>query len=125
MGGTENSREFTRIPIPVQVKVSSPGQQEILCSSRDLAMNGVLLHSDRLLPPGTQCEVRIQLTEGASIEILAFGKVVRTDDACMAIGFDSMDVEGYAHMKNLLMYNAGNADAIEDEVRHHLGLHRR
>jgi hypothetical protein len=40
------------------------------------------------------------------------GVVTRKEPAGFAIGFDSMDLDTYAELKNIVRYNTGNPDEV-------------
>jgi hypothetical protein len=92
-------RKVERFDLQLEAFVSSPGsvsqnQTESLIT-RDLSMCGAFLITDRPLPVGSKVCVDMILTlEGQKKQsaqkawIKASGKVLRTDDEGMAVGFD-------------------------------------
>ena len=87
-------------------------------------MNGVLVHVEQALSEGSLCNVRIQL--GDSMEdpcvIEAHGKVARQSGQSMAIEFVDVDVDGFSHLKNLVMFNTVDKEKVEREFAGHLGI---
>lgn len=80
-------------------------------SSKDLSLRGMFAGSGsgERFEPGTQCGVSIFLTGGIEkIELRMKGTVVRSSDRGMGIEFDSMDVDTYSHLKNIVYYNSGD-----------------
>jgi len=123
MQKTKESREFTRLSIPVKIEVSSHGSEPIAATAINVSMNGVLLQSDKKLTTDTQCEVHIILGEQDPLVIVCHGKVFRSDQDGVAIGFTEMDLNGFSHMKNLLLYNAPDVNQLDKEFSKHTGLH--
>jgi len=122
MKKTKESREFTRLSIPVNIEVSADGIDPFTVTALNISMSGVLLSPDKKLPMETQCEVHILLGEQDPLIIVCRGKVFRSDENGVAIGFTEMDMSGFEHMKNLLLYNAPDADQLDDEFSSHKGL---
>ncbi len=121
----DETREFTRLSIPVKVEVKTQDNKSFSATADNVSMNGILLHSDQKLAADTLCEIRIILGEQDPLIIVSHGKVVRTDKKGIAITFTEMDLEGFPHMKNLLLLNASNTGDIENEFSQHAGLHRK
>lgn len=127
MKNEENKREFSRVPLQIEVEVS-PGQQPIVVSqTKDVSLKGLYLVCDSPLPLGSDCRVALLLGGGDNpVRIEVSGKIARVDSSGMGleiteiIGTDSFD-----HLRNLVLYNAANADQVEEEFHSHLGLKRR
>lgn len=75
-------------------------------SSKDLSLKGVFVNSDDTFEEGTPCEIDIFLTGSTEKIVLNIqGTVVRTEERGMAVSFDTMDVDSYAHLRNIIAYN--------------------
>lgn len=75
-------------------------------SSKDLSQKGVFAKTDDRFAPDTPCTVNVFLTgrvEDLPLEIR--GRVVRQDEDGVGIVFESMDVDVYTHLKNIVRYN--------------------
>jgi len=44
------------------------------------------------------------------------GIIARQDASGLRIAFDSVDVDSFIHLKNIVMYNASDPDVIEKEI---------
>ncbi len=78
-------------------------------SLRDISFSGVFINTDSRLEPGTVCDVKIFLTGGVeSIELAMKARVARVLSTGLGISFESMDLETYAHLKNIMLYNRGD-----------------
>ena len=76
-------------------------------NSKDLSLGGLFINTDTKFPVQTKCLVKINLTGGVDkIELLINAKVIRELENGMGIGFDSMDVDTYSHLKNIVYYNS-------------------
>jgi hypothetical protein len=75
-------------------------------SSTDLSLKGMFIRTQDVFPSGTQCLISVYLTGGIDkIELQMKGTIVRSNDEGMGITFDSMDVDTYSHLKNIVYYN--------------------
>jgi hypothetical protein len=74
--------------------------------SRDISYNGVFLVTDNPLPIGTSLDLNLLFSQheldsnskDERIEIIASGKVIRTDDQGMAVEFDK--IYKVSHLKH-------------------------
>ncbi|MFH2060605.1 MAG: PilZ domain-containing protein [Pseudomonadota bacterium] len=92
----------------IQILLDVDGKQiNLQGSSKDLSLRGLFVNTDTKFPVLTKCLVKINLTGGANkIELLINAKVVREMENGMGIEFDSMDVDTYSHLKNIVYYNS-------------------
>jgi len=67
-----------------------------------------------ILDTGT-CEHRIETA----------GHVARVEDQGVAIAFRHVNAECLEHLRQLVLYNAENAERVEEEFASHVGLHRK
>ena len=92
-------REVERFDLQLEAFVSLPGEDSNTdmgnLVTRDISMNGVFLITDRPLPVGSKVNVDMILTLGGKKKhdsqqawIKASGKILRTDNQGMAVGFD-------------------------------------
>ena len=111
-------RRKTRVHFETQVILKS-GTSEIssTVNSRDISLKGMFVRTDKKLPIGASCDIQILLTGATNHLFLNLkGRVVRHNDSGLGLHFDSIDVDSYMHLKNLLMYNALDPDTIEKET---------
>ncbi|MBF0223954.1 MAG: PilZ domain-containing protein [Desulfobacterales bacterium] len=82
-------------------------------SSNDLSLKGVFVSSKDNIPVGTKCNIKVILT-GMSPEVVLEmqGRVVRAVKDGFGVAFDSMDLDSYTHLKNIVKYNASDPDNI-------------
>jgi hypothetical protein len=121
-----DAREFTRIPIKMEVTVTAGGKTVTSRDIKDVSMNGIFLFSDGKLGEGSECDIAMLVGEpGSQLEINAKGKIERETANGMAVSFSEIGLESYEHLHNLVLYNSRDATQIEEEFRQHLGLKRR
>ena len=114
----EERREKTRVYFHTQVVLTS-GDSEIVAetNSKDISLKGMFVYTQKMMPIDTSCHIEIILRGSSSrLSLRMEGKVIRHDDSGLGITFDSIDIDSYFHLKNLVMYNAEDPDIIEEEV---------
>ena len=112
-------RKKTRVHFEAQVILKS-GTIEIVSNviSKDISLKGMFIKTDKKIPLEALCDIKILLTGTTNkISINLKGRIVRQDSSGLGLSFDSMDLESYSHLRNLLMYNAVDPDAMEKEMR--------
>ncbi len=106
---TDNRRKFDRVEFetPIKIILDIDGKAvELSGSSKDLSMKGIYIDTARRFNPGTPCSVRIHLTGSSEkIELIMQASITRQTGEGMGIYFESMDVDTYAHLKNIVKYN--------------------
>jgi len=113
----EEKRRKTRVAFEGEAVIRTM-DEEITAPAdiRDISMQGIFLRTAHQLHTDTLCDVEIMLT-GAStrLSLKVKGQVVRSDEDGLGIEFKGVDIDSYFHLKNLVMYNAADPAAIEDE----------
>ncbi len=106
----EERRRHTRVGFATAIHIlfDADGKQvKLTADSKDLSQRGIFVFADKKFAAGTKCIVKIFLTGGIDkIELLMNATIVRQTDNGMGIEFDSMDVETYSHLKNIVYYNS-------------------
>ncbi len=76
-------------------------------SSQDLSLKGIFVNTQKKIANGTKCSIKVSLS-GSIEEIVLKMKatVVRKTDKGIGIAFNSMDVDTYTHLKNIVQYNS-------------------
>ena len=120
----KEQREFSRVSVAMRVQVTSGKKTIFSPQLKNVSMSGIFLISPEKLPAGSECQVAIFLEARENQErIEARGKVIRIDDAGMAIHFEEIiGPESYHHLRNLVLYNAPNAEKMEKEIEDHIGI---
>jgi hypothetical protein len=90
---------------------------------KNLSVGGCLLSMPGKFQLGAPCHVRIQLSGSSSeLNVEVDGEIVRSDPGEIAIKFTSVDIDSLFHLQNIVRYNSPDPDAVEAELRAHLGL---
>jgi hypothetical protein len=91
-------------------------RQSIKCNVINLSLNGLLLKSEKEIPKDAEVKVGI-LMEGTTskLKINMEGVVVRSSAAETAIVFNSIDLDSFVHLKNIVAYNEGSEEKIMQE----------
>jgi hypothetical protein len=113
--GESERREKTRVDFKTSI-VLKTDQSEIHIdgNSRDLSLKGIFIHTGEQIPIDTRCEVEVNLTGMTEqLNLYMQGRVVRKAPNGIAVEFDSMDLDSYTHLKNLVRYNAADPDQID------------
>jgi hypothetical protein len=120
---TEDSRRFSRIPFKVKAQLRVDDQIHNVAELSNLSVGGCLLPLSLDLPPGTPCQLKIIL-EGTTDEtgVHVEGEVVRAIPDGLALKFVRIDPESLFHLRNIILYNAPDADSVEQEIARHPGL---
>ena len=121
-------REFTRVPIHLNVEFSSPQRAtSSVCQLKDVSMNGVYVHCDNPLPIGSDCKITVILgSEAVPIRIEVSGKIARVDADGMGMEItEIVGIESFEHLRNLVLYNSPNVDQVEQEFHEHVGIKRK
>lgn len=92
------------------------GGEDIPVATEDLSLKGALCESvdyavDHV--EGEACIMRVVLSDSAVIEVS--GKIVRARGNDLAIDFENMDPDSYAHLRNVVRMLSEDADLIDEE----------
>lgn len=105
----EDRRKHSRVGFTTAIQVTfETGENpfDVTGNSRDLSLKGLFVRTKTKFPCGVKCSIKAYLTGGVDkIELLMKGTIVRITDTGMGIVFDSMDVDTYSHLKNIVSYN--------------------
>ena len=125
MSGDSEKREFTRVPIAFQVRMTVGDTVLESCPIRDLSMKGMLVLTDLKFPVGTPCDARLVLVEG-EVEIHTSGVVAAEHPQGFGMEFGTIDgLESYIHLRNLVLFNSPDVERVEEEFQTHSGIRRK
>jgi len=122
---SDDKRRFTRVPFRVEAEITveefSYNTEEI----KNLSVGGCLLPVSAPLDVGAACHVKILLSGTSSeLHIEVDAQVVRCGAGEVAVKFTGVDLDSFFHLQNIVRYNSPDPDAVEEELRAHLGLVR-
>lgn len=85
-------------------------------NSSNISMKGMFVNTDERILAGTPCNIEIVLSGTTSrLALNIEGVIARQDKSGLGVAFNSMDVDSFFHLKNIIMYNASDSDTIEKE----------
>ncbi len=85
--------------------------------TRDISLKGLYCFTEERLPVGTPCEVELRLSGSSSdLKLFMQADVVREDESGLALRFNEIDLDSLIHLKNILYYNSGDPDKIDEEL---------
>jgi len=104
----DDRRKYSRVGFATEIKIDLKTRDQLRLegNSKDLSQKGIFVTTDQRFAMGTLCSVKIYLTGGIEkIELSIEGAIVRETSTGIGIVFNSMDVETYSHLKNIVYYN--------------------
>jgi hypothetical protein len=114
----EERRKKTRVQFTTQVIVKTEESEIVTeANSEDISIKGIFVNTEKKIPAGTSCDVKILLTGTSTrLALNIKGVITRQDETGLGIVFDSMDLDSYIHLKNIVLYNASDPEDIEREM---------
>ena len=113
-----DKRKGTRVHFKTRVVLKTDVSEiKANANSSDISIKGMFISTNEKIPVGTPCDIEIVLSGTTSrLALNIEGVVARRDKNGLGITFNSMDVDSYFHLKNIVMYNAKDPDAVEEEM---------
>ena len=112
ISNNDDRRKYSRVGFTtrIEIVVDADGEQVVLeASSKDLSQKGVFVETGQQFPHKSHCEISIFLSGGIDdIRLTIQGAIVRQTDTGVGVVFESMDVDTYTHLKNIVRYNSGD-----------------
>ena len=120
----EERRGFIRVPFNTEVVVEGEGRTVRSHEGINLSMSGVrLFTTDTIPPPGSPCQVKIILQASENrLPIEARGMVVRSEPGFLAVQFTELDLDGYHHLRQIILNNTDEPEKAEREFATHWGI---
>jgi hypothetical protein len=114
----EERRKRTRVHFTTQVIVKTDKSEIVAeANSEDISIKGIFVNTEKKVPVGTPCDIEILLTGmSTKLALTIKGVITRQDESGLGIAFDSMDLDSYIHLKNIILYNASDPEDIEKEM---------
>jgi len=113
----EEKRKKPRVNFQTQIILKVDGKViETEANSKDISIKGVFIDTEKKVSPGSRCDIEILLTGTSSRLALAMkGVIARQDPYGLGIEFDSMDIDSFFHLKNIVSYNTSDPKNFETE----------
>jgi hypothetical protein len=110
-----NRRQHSRVTFETVIDLGFPGRCFEKCRTRDLSLKGVFV-SGVEGREGEGCEVTLHLTGASSdLTLKMRGEVVRVEPGGIALRFSEIDLDSFAHLKNIIYYNTEDPDVLDQE----------
>lgn len=122
----QERREFTRVPVSMELDVTADQQATYSGQTRDISLGGLYCQCPMPATVGAQCHVVLFLGgRDSEVRIATRGRVARVDSAGIGIEFtEVVGIESLEHLRNLVLYNATDPQQVEQEFASHLGIKR-
>ncbi len=110
----DERRRKRRVEFSTNIVLKMAGNEiHVTGSSKDLSLNGVFINTQDNIPLNESCQVEIHLTGMVEPLMLQMkGTTVRKEPVGIAVLFESMDLDSYTHLKNIVRYNTADPDSI-------------
>ena len=85
----------------------------------NLSLNGAMVKVDTLHKLNMYDHIELEMSisnNETAIKIKSTGAVVRLEDFEIGIRFETMDLDSFTHLRNIIAYNTGEYDRIMDEM---------
>ena len=107
-------RKYTRVPFQTEALVEGLNEAfRVQAKTRDICLDGLYLITHHRPALNASCDLSITLTGSSSrLAIKVKARVARHDPQGVAFAFEGVDPDAYFHLKNLLLYNAADPEAI-------------
>ena len=111
-----STRKFSRVRFRVDATVITTGRT-FQGQVENLSMSGLFVRTDERMAVGDVADITVVLS-GTSPEIamLFSGIVTRLTPEGIAFGFDRIDLDSYTHLKNVVAYNFGDSEKVNEEI---------
>lgn len=119
--GDANRRKSTRVPFKATVDLIFDGREYLKRQTSDLSLTSVFVPGVTGHEAGETCRLNLHLT-GLSSDILLHmkGRIQRVEQDGIGLEFFEIDLDSFYHLKNIVYYNSGDPDKLEDEFFEHV-----
>ena len=110
----DNKRSKVRVNFKTRIEIDFDHPPiQIMGDSKNLSLKGIFVVTTENVLLNARCRVQVFLSGTASpCSILTEGTVVRKEPGGIAINFDSMDLDSYTELKNIVRYNTEDPDTV-------------
>lgn len=116
---TSNRRRNSRVPFKATITMRFDHRSYEHCETADLSLKGVWVKGVGGHKLGEKCEVELYLTGSTSnVHLSMKGEVVRVEADGLALRFFAIDLDSFFHLKNIIAYNLGDSEQVDEEFTH-------
>ncbi len=129
-GKHDERRGFVRVPFNTEVALVAEDWSLRATSGIDVSMSGLHITGLGRTPaanplPGTSVRISIHLqATGHRALIEAEGRIIRSEPGELAVEFIEIELDGYQHLRQLILNNADDPDRAEKQFNEHRGIRR-
>lgn len=109
-----NRRRRSRVDTSIAASFTPKGGLSVRLLLSNISLKGLLAVPEAAIISGAKGRLRMELGAEAVIDIDC--RVIRSDETGVAIDFSTMDEQSFLHLRNLVRYNAPDADSIDAEL---------
>jgi hypothetical protein len=111
-------RQKTRVRFETHVIIrTADSEVRAEADSEDISMKGVFVKTQDTILEGTPCDLEILLTGSSTrLALTVKGRITRQEKDGVAIRFESMDLDSYMHLKNIILHNVADPEEAEKEM---------
>ena len=117
-------RKMSRVDFKVDATIKI-NETTTKCKVKDLSLSGIYLLTDIDLNLGEKPAIHLKITSGStSGQLSLVGEVIRKDTFGIAFEFLKLPLDSYLFLRNIVVYNSGDAEAVDQEYRRHLAARK-
>ena len=114
----QNNRKRLRINLNSKIRISSAELSSDTMQIDNISHNGIALKGSFPAPKGTKCNIELMLPGEETTVLKVCGVIIRNDDENLAIEFSTIGYDSFDHLRNLIMYNSDDPQAVEFEFEY-------
>jgi len=115
-----SKRKMSRVNFRVDALINYNDMKKV-CSVRDLSLSGIYLATDLDIAIGENVKLTVKIiSDSTTGELYLSGIIVRKDSDGLALEFSDLPIDSYLFLRNVVVYNSGDPETIDQEYRRHL-----
>ncbi|MFH1077403.1 MAG: PilZ domain-containing protein [Pseudomonadota bacterium] len=113
----EEKRKRLRVPFQIDVELHTKNHKIIKVTLDNISLKGVFVETQENITEGEECLVVMTLQSASDIPPLEIkARVARATPSGVGLNFLEMEPETFVHLRNIIAYNYGDADKVDDEI---------
>lgn len=110
----EDKRQKVRVDFQVKIEVNFKALKiKLKGDSKNISLNGVFIETDEDIALNTPCQLSVFLAGTTEPMALTMdGRVARKAPNGLGVAFESMELESFTQLKQILRYNTGDPNLI-------------
>ncbi|MES0488972.1 MAG: PilZ domain-containing protein [Leptospirales bacterium] len=118
----KGKRRFTRVEFPIEGQYEFIGEK-FPVKIRDISVRGLFIEVLNTPVVGAEISIEIPLSENQSTIIRAEARIIRNCSDGFAVEFTKIDIDSFAHVKNIVAYHFGDTEKVVKEISEGAGIH--